>query len=350
MMKWNRDQRELILVCRQLSVMLKAGITLGDGLIILSKQGKASGFSEDMQRALRLIVRRLQGGNSFSSGLILSKDVFPQPMIAAVAAGERSGILQEVLEEQAESISRSYQSREKLKTAMYYPLFLLGAAVIVVAIMLWIVLPIFAALFQEMHAVLPLPTRIVLHISDVVQRYAGVIIIGIIITGYVFSRYFYDRQIVLHRLVLKIPLIGRLLHRLDMQRWLDTLSMILAGGVPLVDSLHISADVLENAYIRNRLLNVEAQIKKGSTFSAAIRHSDCMQGFILELISAGEVSGELPHMLAEAADLCQIESDNLLRRLEALAEPIVILFIGLVTGGLVLSILLPVMDLMTNYV
>lgn len=351
-MNLRNNQYELVLVCRQLSVMLKSGIPLSEAITIIARQGSNSGLSLEMNRALQIVIKNLQSGNSFSSSLTLTKDVFPKYMIAAITAGEAGGILQEILDRQADAIGRSYQSKEKLKTAMLYPVFLLAAASIVAGIMILVVLPVFDNLFREMHASLPLLTRCILGIADIVKQYAGLILIIIFVTVYCIKYFLENKEhrIRFHQLLLNIPVIGRLLHRIDMQCWLDILGLLLKGGVSLVDGLVISTDVLENTYLKLRLFGMTAQIKKGSNLSEAGRRSNCMNGFILEMIAAGEISGELPQMLFEAARLCQIESDNLLERLQVMIEPTIILIIGIVTGLLVISILLPVMDLMTLYI
>lgn len=346
------DQRELILICRQLAVMMRAGIPLGKAVSMLSRSDKSSECSPDMRKSLVSIKRSLESGNSFSDSLRTAGNMFPKPLVASVAAGEAGGILQEVLERQSEAISRNYQSREKLKTAMMYPIFLLISASVLIAIMLIIVLPVFANMFQSMNAALPLPTRIILYMAELLQCYIYIIPLILLICVYFYKSIFNSKlnRRKLHQYLLMIPILGRLLHRVDMERWLATLALLLEGGVPLVDGLKISSEVLENSYLQNRISNMERWIKNGSSLSASCIRSGCMDGFILELLTAGELSGELPEMMWQAAGLCQVESDNLLQRIQALAEPTVIMFIGVITGFLVISIMLPIMDLMTLYV
>ena len=142
---------------------------------------------------------------------------------------------------------------------------------------------------------------------------------------------------------------GRLLNRLELQRWLESMSLLLASGVVLTESIRISSEVINNRYLGLKIKGIEVRLRRGETLSQISRSISCIDDFIIELMKAGEISGELPKMLSEASLLCSLEADSLLKRLEAMAEPTIILFIGITTGFLVISILMPIMEMMTLY-
>lgn len=349
-MMWRKNEKALFLICKRLSIMLKSGITLIDGIRILSASQNINA-SNSINNVLERIYNSLQGGSSFSKAVADHKDIFPDYMVAVIAAGEAGGMLPDVLERQAKSINRDYQAHEKLKTAMIYPAFLLITAMIVILIMLLAVLPIFSDLFRSMNVSLPLPTRILLETGHFVHKYIFHSIIVVILIGVVVSKLLQDkrRQLKIYEVALSIPIWGRIMYYLDMQRWLDILSLLLQGGILLTDSIEIANKVLVNKYIYHRLLPISRKIQQGAMFSEVLKQSKCADPIVTDLVIAGEASGVLSEMLSEAARLCQIEADNLLQRLQILIEPTIILFIGVITGLLVISIMLPIMDLMTLY-
>lgn len=349
-MIWQQNEKELLLICKRLSIMLKSGITLINGIRILSADNSTKSDSR-LSGVLKHIYNSLQGGSSFSKAVSDNREIFPDYMVAVVMAGEAGGILPEVLERQANSINRDYQAHEKLKTAMIYPVFLLITSVVVILIMLLIVLPIFSDLFRGMNVSLPMPTRILLNIGAFVHSYVIQCVIALLFIGIVAWHAIQDksRQLKIYELVLSIPVWGRIMYYLDMQRWLDILSLLLQGGILLTDSIEIANKVLINKYMYHRLLPMSRKIQQGERFSDALKRSKCTDAIVMDLVIAGEVSGALPEMLSEAARICQIEADNLLQRLQVLIEPTIILFIGVITGLLVISIMLPIMDLMTLY-
>lgn len=349
-MIWRQNEKELFLICKRLSIMLKSGITLINGIRILSAdQNIKSDYR--LNEALKRIYNSLQGGSSFSKAISDNKEIFPDYMVAAIAAGEAGGILPEVLERQAQSINRDYQTHEKLKTAMVYPAFLMITSVVVIFIMLLVVLPIFSELFRGMNVSLPLPTRILLEIGSWMHTYilhcaAIFVFLSIFINKCIHDK---CRQLKIYEFVLSIPVWGRIIYYLDMQRWLDVLSLILQSGILLTDGIVIANKVLINKYIYHRLFPMSRKIQQGMIFSEALKRSKCIDMVVTDLVIAGEASGTLAEMLSEAAKIYQLEADNLLQRLQALIEPTIILFIGVITGLLVISIMLPIMDLMTLY-
>ena len=349
------DERELILLCRQLTVMIKSGIPLGNAFQLISQTREKRNNKNKKDRltdVLKKILTGLESGSSFSHVLSeAGEGIFPKTMIASIAAGEASGMLDEVLEKETASLSKRYQSKNKFKTAMIYPLFLLCTSIAVITIMLIAVLPVFSSLFYNMNASLPLPTRIILGVSDIITNY-GIIFffLSIILCIVMYWLWQNDKyQLIFYRKIMDIPVMGRLLNRLELQRWLESMSLLLASGVVLTESIRISSEVINNRYLGLKIKGIEVRVRRGETLSQISRSISCIDDFIIELMKAGEISGELPKMLSEASLLCSLEADSLLKRLEAMAEPTIILFIGITTGFLVISILMPIMEMMTLY-
>lgn len=343
------DERELILLFRQLNVMVRSGIPLGTAFSLISKSRNKK---DKLTGILQNILKGLQEGSSFSNVLAEAGDgIFPKPMIAGIAAGEASGTLDEVLEKETSALSRSYQSKTRFKTAMIYPMFLLVTSCLIVVIMMMAVLPVFSNLFHNMNVTLPLPTRMVLAINDIMINYGFVFpFIGAVLFICFYWVWKNEKyQLLFYKAVLEIPIIGRLLSRLDLEKWLETMALLLKSGVVLIDSLIISSEVINNSYLRLKVKNLEMRLRRGEILSQVSKNISCIDGFIIELMRAGEISGELPEMLSEASLLCSLEANTLLKRIEAMLEPAIILVIGIVTGFLVISILMPVMEMMTLY-
>ena len=343
------EKRQLVLACRQLSVMVQAGIPVGEGVRVIasgmeSRNGRtAAAFSE--------VYCLISGGASLSEAMKGAGSLFPLSLIAAVQAGEAGGILEEVLDRQASSLERSYRSSQQLKTALAYPVFLLVMLAIMAAFMLIAVLPVFAALFADMSAELPWNTRLLLAIGDFLSGNWQLIPFMILMSGVLFKQAKGNRKtdILLNKLLLRIPYAGRLIKLSELRCWLDTMSMLLAGGVLADEAVRLSASAVKNSYLRQRLRVIEVLLTRGGDIYDACRQAGCFPVFVLELINAGNASGEMVRMMAEGAAICQMEAETIEQRIEALAEPAAVLATGTLTGFIVLSIIWPVLEMLTIY-
>ena len=330
------ERRQLVLACRQLSVMVRAGIPAGEGVRVI-----ASGTGSSKNRIAAALSEAMKGAGG----------LFPLPLIAAVRAGEAGGILEEVLDRQASSMEKDYRSSQQLKTALAYPVFLLLMLVVMVAFMLIAVLPVFAALFDDMSAELPWNTRFLLAMGELLSENWQLILVMllsvVVLLKQVKNNSAADMR--LNQLLLRIPYVGRLIQLSELRCWLDTMSMLLAGGVLADEAVRLSASVLENSYLRQRLRVAEALLTRGEDIYDACCQAGCFPVFVLELINVGNASGEMVKMLAEGAAICQLEAETIEHRIEALAEPVAVLLTGALTGFIVLSIIWPVLEMLTIY-
>ena len=336
------ERRQLVLACRQLSVMVRAGIPAGEGVRVIasgtgsSKNRIAAAFSE--------VYCLISGGASLSEAMKGAGGLFPLPLIAAVRAGEAGGILEEVLDRQASSMEKGYRSSQQLKTALLM-------LVVMVAFMLIAVLPVFAALFDDMSAELPWNTRFLLAMGELLSENWQLILVMllsvVVLLKQVKNNSAADMR--LNQLLLRIPYVGRLIQLSELRCWLDTMSMLLAGGVLADEAVRLSASVLENSYLRQRLRVAEALLTRGEDIYDACCQAGCFPVFVLELINVGNASGEMVKMLAEGAAICQLEAETIEHRIEALAEPVAVLLTGALTGFIVLSIIWPVLEMLTIY-
>ena len=343
------ERRQLVLACRQLSVMVRAGIPAGEGVRVIAS---GTGSSKDrIAAAFSEVYCLISGGASLSEAMKGAGGLFPLPLIAAVRAGEAGGILEEVLDRQASSMEKDYRSSQQLKTALAYPVFLLLMLVVMVAFMLIAVLPVFAALFDDMSAELPWNTRFLLAMGELLSENWQLILVMllsvVVLVKQVKNNSAADMR--LNQLLLRIPYVGRLIQLSELRCWLDTMSMLLAGGVLADEAVRLSASVLENSYLRQRLRVAEALLTRGEDIYDACCQAGCFPVFVLELINVGNASGEMVKMLAEGAAICQLEAETIEHRIEALAEPVAVLLTGALTGFIVLSIIWPVLEMLTIY-
>lgn len=347
------DTRELVLVCHQLSIMLQAGVPLGNAVKIIyqARLGHNEKEEDKITESLKNIYLALQQGSCFSEALEATSNMFSPVMIAAIKAGEAGGMLDEVLRRETKAIDHAYRTKLKLKNALVYPSFLICSAVVLVAVIFIFVLPVFCELFKSMNTVLPWPTRFILGINDFLVNNIMVIIF-LLGASVILGIYLWQNKNIrlnTYKVMLKIPIWGNLLRKIELQRWLETMSLLLSAGVVLTEAIKISSNVVSNAYLKFCIDGFKDSVRRGSNLSEAGYSSGCLDNFIIELVKAGEVSGEMPEMLAEAGTLCKIEADTIIKRLETMLEPTIIIFLAIITGFLVISILMPMMEMMTMY-
>jgi len=334
---------QLALLTRQLATLLKAGLPLDEALGALAEQN-----DDTRSRTLVVALRsRVMEGASLAAALADAPDSFPEIYRASIAAGEQSGRLDQVLARLADYSEARDALNQKVWAALAYPLLLSVVAVAIVAGLLAYVVPQIVGVFVQMHQKLPWPTHALIALSDFVKAWGWLLLIAVIaaaIGGRVALRA-EQARLAWHRLLLRLPLIGRLTRAANTARCTRTLALLTASAVPLLDSLQIAAQVMPNLPMREAVRRAAVKVREGGSFSRALGDSGYFPPVALRLIASGERAGELERMLDEAANQEQRELDRWMTLLTAVLGPLVILLVGAMVLFIVLAILLPIFNL-----
>lgn len=337
--------KDLTVFTRQIATMINAGLPLVQSLEVLASQQ----LNKQFKRILTKIRADVEGGSTFAASLKQHPTVFTPLYMSMVEAGEAGGFLDTVLNRLAGYIEKSMTLRRKVKGAMIYPATIITVAVAVVIFLLIFVIPTFKALFEGFGAALPLPTRIVLELSRLVKTHllAG---LGTLV-GAVFGVRFYYRtekgKKVIDSLLLRLPVIGQLIRKVSVSKFTRTLGTLLSSGVPILDGLNITARIAGNKVVEEAILKTRSSIAEGKTIADPLGASGIFPPMVVQMISVGEQTGALDSMLAKIADFYDAEVDQAVSNLTTLLEPILIVFLGVVVGGLVIAMYLPIFKLVT---
>jgi len=338
--------KSLAIFTRQFSVMIDAGLPLVQCLDILGNQEEDKNFS-----AVILQTRSdVEGGASLADAMRKHPKTFDGLYTNMVAAGEAGGILDTILKRLATYIEKAVKLASQVKSAMVYPVAVLVIAGAVVGVILWKVIPTFAALFTGLGADLPLPTRIVIALSDNLVRFFPVLFIVGGVGGYAFKRYYSTDggRHTVDAALLKAPVLGNILRKIAVARFCRTLSTLIASGVPILDGLEITARTSGNAIVEDAVMVTRKSIERGETISAPLRDTNVFPSMVTQMIGVGEATGALDTMLAKIADFYEEEVDTAVAGLLTLLEPIMIAFLGVIVGGIVISMYLPIFDLISK--
>jgi type IV pilus assembly protein PilC len=331
---------------RQFSVMIDAGLPLVQCLEILGSQQENKVF----KRALIQIRQDVESGSNLADAMRKHPKIFNDLFTNMVAAGEAGGILDTILQRLSTYIEKAVKLNSQVKSAMIYPVAVISIACIVVAIILWKVIPVFAALFTSLGAQLPLPTRVVIALSNFIAAYWW--IIAIVIGGgiYAIRRYHetYKGKRVIDGLLLKLPIIGILLRKIAVARFCRTLSTLTASGVPILDGLTITARTAGNAVIEDAIMATRKSVEEGKTISEPLGDTDVFPTMVVQMIAVGEQTGALDTMLSKIADFYEDEVDVAVAGLMKLLEPVLIAFLGVAIGGIVIAMYMPMFSLISQ--
>jgi type IV pilus assembly protein PilC len=338
--------KQLAIFVRQFSVMIDAGLPLVQCLEILGSQQDNKTFAKILQQT-RMDV---EGGATLADAMRKHPKAFDELFTNMIAAGEAGGILDTILKRLATYIEKSVKLRGQVKGAMVYPVAVISIAGIVVTVILWKVIPTFAAMFEGLGAELPLPTRIVIALSNWVVRllpFAVFIAIGGV---FAFRRYYatYGGRRVIDRIVLKMPVLGVLMQKIAVARFCRTLSTLISSGVPILDGLEITARTAGNAIIEDAIMAVRKGVESGLTVAQPLKESGVFPPMVVQMIGVGEQTGALDAMLSKIADFYEEEVDQAVANLLTLMEPIMILFLGITVGGIVISMYMPLFDMISK--
>ncbi len=328
---------------RQFSVMIDAGLPLVQCLEILGSQQE----NKAMKRALIQIQQDVESGSNLADSMRKHPKIFNDLYTNMVAAGEAGGILDTILQRLAQYIEKAVKLNSQVKSAMIYPTAVISIAVIVVAIILWKVIPVFAALFKGLGATLPMPTLMVIALSNFIADYWWLIAIVVGGTVYAVRRYHetYKGKRVIDRLLLKAPIFGILLRKIAVARFCRTLSTLTASGVPILDGLAITARTAGNSIIEDAIMATRKSVEEGKTISEPLGDTDVFPPMVVQMIAVGEQTGALDTMLSKIADFYEDEVDVAVAGLMKLLEPLLIAFLGVAIGGIVIAMYMPMFTL-----
>jgi len=338
--------KSLAVFVRQFSVMIDAGLPLVQCLDILGNQEEDKNFAEVILQTRTAV----EGGAALADSMRRYPNTFDSLFTNMIAAGEAGGILDTILKRLATYIEKAVKLKGQVKSAMIYPVAVIVIAALVVGVILWKVIPTFAAMFEGLGAELPLPTRIVIALSNNLVRYAPFIAVAIGAGAYAFKQYYKTdggRHNV-DRTILKLPVLGILMRKISVARFCRTLSTLIASGVPILDGLEITAKTSGNAIVEDAIMETRKSIERGETISAPLREQGVFPSMVTQMISVGEATGALDAMLAKIADFYEEEVDAAVAGLLTLLEPIMIAFLGVVVGGIVIAMYMPIFDMISK--
>jgi type IV pilus assembly protein PilC len=333
-------QDELAIFTRQFSVMIDAGLPLVQCLEILANQQENKTF----QKVLTGTRSAVEGGQTLSAAMRQFDKVFDTLYVNMVEAGETGGILDTILQRLSTYIEKNVKLKRAVKSALIYPIVVLGVSAAVITLLLWKVVPIFATLFVSLDVALPLPTRIVIGLSHFVGSIFGFLALVLFIAFCIAIKVWYGTpkgRLLLDAALLKLPVLGILLRKISVARFTRTLGTLISSGVPILEALDITARSSGNAIVERALLATRKALEAGRTLADPLRESDVFPGMVTQMISVGEQTGAMDTMLQKIADFYEDEVDAAVKDLLAAMEPVMIVFLGVIVGGIVISMYLP---------
>jgi type IV pilus assembly protein PilC len=338
--------KELCVFSRQMSVLIDADLPLIQSLNILAEQTKNKYF----KKVLTLVRDDVEAGSSLNQAMRKFPKAFDDLYCNLVASGEQSGSLDIMLQRLAEYTEKIVKLRAQVKQAMIYPLAIVCFAILVAIFLLWKVIPIFAAIFKELNAQLPFLTMSIIKMSDFLQNYILYLFLGGIGAIFLF-RYFHKTQqgrCAVDRFLLRLPMFGKIMSKVAISRLTRTLGTLLSGGVSMLESLKITASTTGNVIIEKSVMDVRRQVTEGKSLTQSFSATGRFPFMMSQMVSVGEATGTLDRMLAKLADFYDDEVSTSVGALLSALEPILLIFVGGIVGSLILSMYLPIFNLMSQ--
>lgn len=339
------NDRDIAVFTRQFATMIDAGLPLVQCLEILSTQQPNRIF----KKALQEIRQDVEGGSTFANALKKQPKVFNHLYTNMVEAGEAGGILDTILNRLAAYIEKAMTLKRRVKSALIYPSTIVTVAVVVVVFLLLFVIPTFKSMFEGFGATLPLPTRIILEASRLMTAY-WYIMTGVLVASIVGLRYYYktpNGRRVIDSLLLQAPVFGELIRKVAVAKFTRTLGTLISSGVAILDGLEITARTAGNKVVEEAVMRTRASIAEGKTIAEPLKASKVFPPMVVSMIAVGEQTGALDSMLSKIADFYDEEVDVAVANLTSLLEPMLMVFLGVVIGGVVIAMYLPIFKLIT---
>jgi len=333
-------KKDVAVFTRQLATMIDAGLPLVQSLDILSMQQESKTF----KAVIKGIKDDVEGGSTFAGALRKHPKVFDDLYVNLVVAGEEGGILDNVLNRLAIYIEKAEALKKKVKSALVYPSTIVAVAVLVVAVLMIFVIPVFDKMFASMGHTLPLPTQIVILISNVLKKYVFLLVVALVVLFFLFRRYYATEKgkMAVDTLILKFPVFGILFRKVAVARFSRTLSTLITSGVPILDGLTITSKTAGNKLIEQAIMKARTSISEGETIAEPLGRSEVFPPMVTQMIAVGESTGSLDSMLTKIADFYEEEVDVAIATLTSLLEPFLMVFLGVTVGGIVIAMYLPI--------
>jgi type IV pilus assembly protein PilC len=337
------SMRDIVIFTRQFSTMINAGLPLVQALDILATQSESAALKD----VTRQVVFDVESGNTVADALRKHPKAFSDLYVNMVAAGEAGGILDTILMRLAVFMEKNDALVRKVKGAMIYPGVIMSVAEIAITVLLIFVIPTFEKMFASVNMALPLPTRIVIGMSRFLQHYWWLVLAALAGAVVMLKRYYAtpDGKLKIDRMALKMPVLGDVLRKSAVSRFTRTLGTLISSGVSILEGLEITAKTAGNRVIQDAIMESRASIAGGETISAPLKKSAVFPPMVISMIAVGEQTGGLDEMLGKIADFYDEEVDAAVSGLLALMEPLMIVFLGVVVGGMVVSMYLPIFDM-----
>ncbi len=337
--------RDIVILTRQFSTMINAGLPLVQALDILAQQTENKSLAD----ITRSVVYDVESGHTLADALRKHPRAFSDLYVNMVAAGEAGGILDTILLRLAQFLEKNDAIVRKVKGAMVYPAVIISVAVIAVAVLLIFVIPTFQNMFASVQLELPLPTRIVIGMSNLVKNYWWLILLAIGAMAFLINRYYKTApgKLQIDGLLLRLPVLGDLIRKAAVSRFTRTLGTLISSGVSILDGLEITARTAGNMVIHNAVMESRASIAGGETIAAPLQKSKVFPPMVISMIAVGEQTGGLDEMLSKIADFYDDEVDAAVGTLLSLMEPVMIVVLGVIVGGMVVAMYLPIFDMVS---
>ena len=335
--------KDISLFCKQMSVMLESGIPLNNAVDILEQQAT----SKNLKSSLKIVSKSLKEGSQLSKAMLDQEGMFPDLLIRMVQAGEKTGKVDEVLEKMSEHYTKELKTSRQIQGAMIYPAVLAFLAVAAVLALLYVVIPSFSGIFEQSGMAMPLPTRIVLAASNFV-RSSWYILFGVTgILVFLFLRYRSTEtgRYQLDRLKLNLPVIKGPMQKIVTARFASTLAILTSAGIPLVEAIESAAATTNNAVVIEKMKIANEGLQKGERLTGMITSTGLFPPMMLSMVKIGEESGSLESMLVKTSDYYEEELETAIKQLLSLLEPAMIIVMGVIIGGIVASVMLPMFEL-----
>jgi len=338
------SMRDIVIFTRQFSTMINAGLPLVQALDILAKQSE----NKALKDVTRAVVFDVESGHTVADALKKHPKAFSDLYVNMVAAGEAGGILDTILMRLATFMEKNDALVRKVKGAMIYPGVITGVAATAIVVLLVFVIPTFEKMFASVGMALPLPTRVVIGMSRFLQGFWWAVIAAIVVLVVSVKKYYAtpDGKLSIDRMLLKMPVLGDVLRKSAVSRFTRTLGTLIGSGVSILDGLEITAKTAGNRVIQDAIMESRASIAGGETISAPLQKSQVFPPMVISMIAVGEQTGGLDEMLSKIADFYDEEVDAAVSGLLSLMEPVMIVFLGVVVGGMVVAMYLPIFDMM----
>ena len=333
---------ELVVFSRQFTTLIESGIPVVDTLVILRDQVENHYF----KNVLNMLLKDIKEGASLSGAFSKHPRVFPEIYISMVEAAEISGNLPEILERVSVYLEKSSALRKKIISAMYYPAIVMLMAIGITGFLVLKIVPTFKGIFDALGGTLPLPTRILIEVSNFLTKNILLMIIVFIVIAFLFRKYISTPKGKrhYHRFLIKLPILGDLIKKIAIARFSRTFSTLIKSGVPVIKCLEIVAKTSGNKIVEDAVMESKKFIQEGQTISMPLESTGIFPPMVTRMIGVGEKSGRLEGMLTKIAQFYEEQTDAMVAGLSSIIEPIIIVFLGVVVGGIVIALFLPIIQ------